>query len=450
MKFYVTVFCLMLFLVLSFSTSFAQLNWTKDPANPVMTGNLSTWNQNVDMPSVLYNSGSARYEMWFCGDPGILGQYYGRPYHIGYAFSYDCINWNIHNTPVLDTTTGKWDDLTVEAPMVIHENSTYKMWYAGWNMAEDSVGIGYATSPDGMIWTKHPSYIFGPGTAVWEAGYPYSCSVMPVTGGYKIWYAATDLNQSEFNIGYAFSDNGITWQRDTVNNPVLEVGSPGSWDDYAATAPFVHRIDSTYYMWYTGIKTDGNRSGGLAYSYDGIYWTKYDDPTTTSALYAESDPVLKLSPGQWDGSRVESGSVLIFGDTLHMWYDGWLSPAPPNQIQIGHATMPLDTLLKYVPPPVGIRDYNNSYISNGYFLSQNYPNPFNPTTNIEFSIPKSEFVTLKIYNILGEEVVTLVSEKLTAGTYKYDWDASSLASGVYLYRIQAGDYITSKKMVLLR
>ena len=85
-----------------------------------------------------------------------------------------------------------------------------------------------------------------------------------------------------------------------------------------------------------------------------------------------------------------------------------------------------------------------------YALKQNYPNPFNPTTNIEFSIPQLEFVTLKVYNILGEEVATLVSEKLSAGKYKYDWDASGLASGVYVYRIQAGDYVETRKMILMR
>jgi len=83
-------------------------------------------------------------------------------------------------------------------------------------------------------------------------------------------------------------------------------------------------------------------------------------------------------------------------------------------------------------------------------LKQNYPNPFNPTTNIEFSIPKSEFVTLKVYNILGEEVATLISERVTAGRHKYDWDARDLASGVYLYRIQAGNYVEAKKMVLMK
>ena len=84
-----------------------------------------------------------------------------------------------------------------------------------------------------------------------------------------------------------------------------------------------------------------------------------------------------------------------------------------------------------------------------YALYQNYPNPFNPTTIIEFALRSSGFVTLKIYNILGEEVATLVSKKLTAGRYKYEWDASSVASGVYLYTIQAGNYIEAKKMVIL-
>jgi hypothetical protein len=86
----------------------------------------------------------------------------------------------------------------------------------------------------------------------------------------------------------------------------------------------------------------------------------------------------------------------------------------------------------------------------GYTLYQNYPNPFNPATTIEFTLSQTGFVSLKVFNILGEEVTTLVSKRLTAGSYKYDWDASSLASGVYLYRIQAGEFGEVKKMVLMR
>jgi hypothetical protein len=82
---------------------------------------------------------------------------------------------------------------------------------------------------------------------------------------------------------------------------------------------------------------------------------------------------------------------------------------------------------------------------------QNYPNPFNPTTTIEFSIPNTEFVTLKIYNILGQEMATLVSEKLKPGSYKYNWDASAFSSGLYLFRLETVQRIIStKKLVLLR
>jgi hypothetical protein len=85
-----------------------------------------------------------------------------------------------------------------------------------------------------------------------------------------------------------------------------------------------------------------------------------------------------------------------------------------------------------------------------FILSQNYPNPFNPISTIAFDLPKTSEVTLQIFNILGEEVATLVSERLSAGSYSYEWDASNLASGVYLYRLQAGKYVETRKMVLMR
>lgn len=83
-------------------------------------------------------------------------------------------------------------------------------------------------------------------------------------------------------------------------------------------------------------------------------------------------------------------------------------------------------------------------------LSQNYPNPFNPVTNINFSIPKSEFVKLSVFDITGKEVTVLVDKQLNAGSYKVDFDASRFASGVYFYRINAGDYIHVKKMMLVK
>ena len=85
-----------------------------------------------------------------------------------------------------------------------------------------------------------------------------------------------------------------------------------------------------------------------------------------------------------------------------------------------------------------------------YNIEQNYPNPFNPTTTIKYSIPEKGLVTLKVYNALGEEVVTLVDEVKQAGNYNVSFDASSLSSSIYFYRMQAGSFIETKKMVLMK
>ena len=85
-----------------------------------------------------------------------------------------------------------------------------------------------------------------------------------------------------------------------------------------------------------------------------------------------------------------------------------------------------------------------------YLLSQNYPNPFNPTTTIEFALPHSGYITLKAYNVLGEEVATLVDGDHAAGTFNTMWTASGLPSGLYFYRLTAGEYVQTKKMVLMK
>ncbi len=85
-----------------------------------------------------------------------------------------------------------------------------------------------------------------------------------------------------------------------------------------------------------------------------------------------------------------------------------------------------------------------------YSLEQNYPNPFNPTTTISYSIPNNSFVTLRVFNILGQEVATVVNAQQQAGRYHVALDASSLASGVYLYRVEAGSFVAVKKMMLLK
>jgi len=98
----------------------------------------------------------------------------------------------------------------------------------------------------------------------------------------------------------------------------------------------------------------------------------------------------------------------------------------------------------------GISEENFQQIPENFSLSQNYPNPFNPSTTIRFELSESDIVTLKIFNILGEEISTLVNTELKAGKHEYQFNANNLSSGIYFYRIQAGSFTETKKMILIR
>lgn len=124
------------------------------------------------------------------------------------------------------------------------------------------------------------------------------------------------------------------------------------------------------------------------------------------------------------------------------------------------------------PSPVSFATSNNYIVSSGFWgggimltyvnekyeagipdkfrLSQNYPNPFNPITTIEFDLPKEEEVLIGIYNLAGQKVATLANQRFNAGFHEVKWNASHMASGVYLYRLEAGDFVEIKKMVFMR
>jgi hypothetical protein len=97
---------------------------------------------------------------------------------------------------------------------------------------------------------------------------------------------------------------------------------------------------------------------------------------------------------------------------------------------------------------------NESTSPQAFALLQNYPNPFNPSTRIQYSIAKSVQVSLKVYNLLGQEVATLVNERQEAGTYSVPFNTNNgtirLSSGVYIYRLEAGSFLSMKKLVVLK
>ncbi len=107
------------------------------------------------------------------------------------------------------------------------------------------------------------------------------------------------------------------------------------------------------------------------------------------------------------------------------------------------------TVYKYTREPIGIQQISTE-IPKSFVLYQNYPNPFNPNTKIKFEIPKSSFVTIKVYDALGREITTLADENVNAGIYSLNWDADEFPSGIYFYKITTEKFSESKKMILLK
>ena len=504
-------------LVISSGDMLAQVNWTKYPGNPLgsLNGAPGSWNRNVCEASVLYNTDSSRYEMWFSGTAGNPVF----PYRIGFAKSVDGISWDLHPSPVLTPTSGTWDQYSIQFAFVIRENGQYKMWYSSSPTSDyNQCKIGYATSPDGINWTKLPNPIFESGTDPWEAGGVMACYVMPVSGGYKIWYTGftTALANGNLYIGYATSEDGISWQRDTINNPVLEPGVAGGWEGKWVWYPEVLLIDEMYYMWYAGSNIGywDRIDVGLATSSDGIEWTKH-----------QQNPVLSPSQGMWDWPKVECSSIKLIGDSLWMWYSGnasfiqfglatsspftplpveltsfsaqvedqrvilkWTTATELNnngfeiQRKVAESDFATVSFIKGEGTTTNLKEYsyidktladgkyfyrlkqidfNGSYeysnvieidvrSLNEYALEQNFPNPFNPTTTIGYVLKEKSYAKLILLNAIGEEMAVLVNEEQDKGFHKVDFNASTLPSGVYFYQLQAGDFISTKKMILLR
>ncbi len=178
--------------------------------------------------------------------------------------------------------------------------------------------------------------------------------------------------------------------------------------------------------------------------------------------------------------QVDNGPKLTFGNSNNS-YDKWhweghsLIPLPIGTLTAGNHTItvsgreayitvmlnqllitndayfvPTDNNVTFSKPSDSTNYSINLEEPSSYKLSQNYPNPFNPSTTISFSVPKDGMVSLKVYNILGAQVASLVDEVKSTGTYNIKFDASNLASGIYLYKLITPDYVQTKKMILVK
>ena len=419
-------------MTLLLSQGYSQINWKKRPDNPVfLRGANGTWDDTfVSGPTISHNG--TYYHMWYSGYDGEEnGQ------DVGYARSEDGIEWNRNTGSVLQPgTPGNWDGISVFQPGVIMGDGLNQMWYCGHNSSDlHDRQIGYATSKDSINWTKHPGNpVLGPGTeGSWDDVWVGSPDVIVVDGTYHMYYEGSDGEYTQ--VGHATSADGIGWKKDPLN-PVLTVGEGGSWDDLTVGGPCVVYDGQVFHMWYSGGEESAfDWKAGYAYSTDGSNWIKV----------TVNRPVLALGDDRsWESTFAAAGGVeVMFNDDLSqlmMWYGGGTGFGIGD---IGFASS-FDLVSGVV------RDTDVKNITQNFSLYQNYPNPFNPSTTIEFTLPKSEFVELKVYNILGKEVSILISQNLNQGSHSYKFDGREIASGVYYYRLEAGNFVQTRKMIYLK
>ena len=407
-----TILLVTLMSVLTSSVTLGQVVWTKYEENPIFdVGPAGSWDDNYLLESSVIFDGTT-YKMWYGASDGASER-------IGYATSPDGLTWTKHDSnPVLiEGELGSWDEQEVFTPYVLFDGTNYRMWFNGDNgQGSDNNHIGYATSPNGFTWTKHDSNpVLSPEDS-WEGTHLNAPVVLMLDDTtFIMLYSGVTSAPPGNQIGLARSSDGVIWEKE-ITNPVLAGGE--GWEGtqrYVEAAIF---IDETLHMWWVGYGAAGFCHTGYATSPDsGVTWTRY-----------EGNPVLSVSPGEFDAMCAGVGAVLLdtTTDTFKMWYDSWDGS---NTGAFGYATAP-DSI-----PPIGVKE--EPVIADGFELKQNFPNPFNPETVIKYSIPKSENVSIIVYNLLGEDVAQLVDEKKTAGSYAVNWDAADVSSGIYFYKIKA-------------
>jgi predicted GH43/DUF377 family glycosyl hydrolase len=209
----------------------------------INNGTPGSWNEATSyLPTVLKDDSG--YKMWFTGaQSNVLS--------IGYATSPDGVTWTEHpGNPVISAGSYWWENTDIHTPAVINNSGLYEMWYTG--VQNNQIGwIGYANSTDGITWTKHSEYVLGSGPSVWDAGEVFNPSVIKMGDLYEMWYVGIHaIDAMTLQIGYATSNNGINWTKH--NDPVLSPGINGQWDDYVVNNHCVIVDDATYKMWYSG------------------------------------------------------------------------------------------------------------------------------------------------------------------------------------------------------
>jgi predicted GH43/DUF377 family glycosyl hydrolase len=293
-----------------------RYQWNKYFQNPVVPhGPADSWEEkSSDCQTVGYFGG--QYMMWYVGTPKSLRC------QIGLATSPDGINWTKHpENPVLKLgPSGSWDSGILICQHVLFDQAEniFKIWYVGG--INGIYGIGYATSPDGINWAKYPGNPVMPVTAPWEGTNLEGQSVIKTDAGYQMWYAGYDTSNDKAMLGYATSPDGINWTKHP-DNPIFTPADPSQWDGYSVDEPDIHYWDGTYHMWYKGWKKPFGVSWiGHATSSDGVHWER--DPDNPVLLTTNSPDAWDIFQVYRPRVLLDTDRDNLGRTIYKMWYSG--------------------------------------------------------------------------------------------------------------------------------
>lgn len=290
------------------------LTWSEFDSNPVLTPDAAWEGSSVEMVHVIEVNGE--YNMWYSSGS-----------KIGFAESFDGVIWTKDSgNPVLTAgQPGEWDDSGVRDPTVLYENGVFRMWYAGYDGSD--YRLGYAESNDGRTWTKSLlNPVLDPSPATWDSRFVWDPFVLNLTGTLHMWYMGSDTSYLDGQIGYATSPDGVNWIKHP-SNPVLAFGAAGSWEDREVGGPFVIVEDGTFKMWYTGHDGSSSRigyavsigghtsagifesevfdSGSLGTSWESLNWTG-SVPSQTSIAFSVRTGDTDQPDTSWSSWSAES------------------------------------------------------------------------------------------------------------------------------------------------